>query len=299
MIDQATRTSDSAPTVTCICCDTETLDRGGFCTHCQSRLDITRTVLKRGTPARFISVLGASGAGKTVYLGFLMDILSKGTRGLRGLPNGSFSIALQQQTMTALERHRFPEKTPSEADSWRWVHCEVSHSRKPKNILDLVTPDFAGEAVELEIERENSCPTVRAVVRKSEALLLLFDSQRARDSGRDEDFFAMKLMSYIANLHVKKGVKRWCKLRLPIAIVFTKSDTCPEAAENPAEFATANLPGLVQACERRFARFRVFAAGVVGSSATATDDYGRSMMVPLHIEPHGIIEPLEWMMKYL
>ena len=179
--------------VSCACCGEETVNRGGYCGFCYVPLEVSRSVESRGEPAKFISVLGASGAGKTVYLGFLLDILTKGTRDLRGLPNGAFSVAVQQQTITALQHRRFPEKTPSESDSWQWVHCEITQKKKPKEFFDLVTPDFAGEAIAMEIERPKSYPTIRTVARKSEALLILFDSQRVRDAGRDEDFFGMKL----------------------------------------------------------------------------------------------------------
>ncbi|GAB4154516.1 MAG: hypothetical protein Tsb009_31160 [Planctomycetaceae bacterium] len=253
----------------------------------------------RGEPANFISVLGASGAGKTVFLGFLLDILTKGTRGLKGLPNGAFSVGVQQQTITALQHRRFPEKTPSESDSWQWVHCEVTHEKRPKDFFDIVTPDFAGEAIAMEVERPKTYPTIRTVARQSKGLLILFDSQRVRDAGRDEDFFAMKLASYLASLQGKNGSPRWRKLKTPVAIVFTKADSCPEAVENPAEFAAANMPGLVQACERSFGNHRFFASGVVGSSVTVTDEFGCRVLVPLHIEPHGIIEPLEWIMQML
>ena len=138
---------------------------------------------------------------------------------------------------------------------------------------------------------------IRSVVSRSEALLILFDSNCARDNARDEDFFAMKLMSYIAKIQGKSNGRRWRKLRVPISIVLTKADSCPEAMDNPAAFAAANLPGLVQACERNFSQYEFFAAGVVGSSTIAVDGYGRRMHLPLHTEVRGIMEPLEWIMK--
>jgi hypothetical protein len=298
MLDTASGPLAALAKLTCACCGNETVDRGGFCNHCQMPFDMSRAVNERGTPARFVSILGRSGAGKTIYLGFLIDMLTKGTQNLRGLPHGSFSLATQQETVYALENRRFPEKTPSESDSWQWVHCEVSHVKRPRRFVDIMTPDFAGESIAQEIEHENSYPLIRSVVSRSEALLILFDSNAARDEARDEDFFAMKLMSYIAR--VQKGkARRWRRLNVPIAIVLTKSDSCPEAMDDPAGFAAANLPGLVQACQRSFSRFQFFAAGVVGSSAVATDGYGRRMHIPLHTEVRGIMEPLEWIMTHV
>jgi hypothetical protein len=229
----------------------------------------------------------------------LLDVLSKGNHGLRGFPNGSFSVAVQQQTMTALQDRLFPEKTASEADNWKWVHCEVSKDGKGSNYLDVITPDFAGEAIALEVEQPGTYPTIRAMVKKAASLLVLIDSQRARDAGREEDYFALKLASYISNVNVGSNGKRGKKLDIPVVILFTKADTCPEARENPAQFAAATLPGLANFCERHFDKFAFFSAGVVGSTATVMSDHGFRMQIPLHVEPRGIIEPLEWIMKHI
>lgn len=298
MIAQPPGKVEESAKLRCVSCGADNVDRGGFCFRCMTPLELSRSVAARGTPARFVSVLGASAAGKTVYLGFLLDVLSKGSRNLRGIPNGSFSVAMQQLTMSALQHRRFPEKTPSEADSFRWVHCEVAHGKRQNNHLDIITPDFAGEAIAIEVEQPGTYETIRSAVSNSAALMILIDSLRARDAGRDEDFFAMKLASYIHSLHSQGGSKRK-RLTLPIAIVFTKADSCTEAMHNPSEFASSNLPGLVNCCERNFRHYNFFASGVVGSCATYVSEHGVQIRIPLHIEPHGIIEPLEWITKRL
>jgi len=98
---QSSRYLDDKVKVTCVCCQQESFDHTGFCNQCQAPLDLSRTAEKRGLPFQFVSVLGASGAGKTVYIGMLLDILSKGCRGIQGLPNNSFSVAVQQQTINS------------------------------------------------------------------------------------------------------------------------------------------------------------------------------------------------------
>jgi hypothetical protein len=103
----------------CVCCGASYAGNGPFCIRCMAPLELSHTVRRRKTPPRFIPVLGPSGAGKTVYLGMLLDMLSKGTRQLTGLVTGSFSVGLQIQTTTALEHGRFPEKTPVEAEGWQ------------------------------------------------------------------------------------------------------------------------------------------------------------------------------------
>ena len=278
----------------CVCCLAELPEQGTNCNQCQAPTELSRSVSSRGTEPSFISVLGASGAGKTVYLGMLLDILSKGTRQLKGLPGSAFSVAVQQQTLNALENRQFPLKTPADADSWNWIHSEIVHTARPNRTIDLVTPDLAGEAVALEIEGEGAHPTIQSIVKRSSGLILLFDSQRCRDQSREEDLFAMKLATYVARQKVDERGKLRRRLKHPLAIVFTKADSCSEAADDPAEFARSTTPSLVQACQRHFEQHQFFAAGVVGSMAVAVDGFGRRMQIPLHVQPHGILEPVEW-----
>jgi hypothetical protein len=296
---ECARLLDQSTQVTCVICGSQNTAEGTRCFHCLAPVELSRSVAARGTPARFLTVLGASGAGKTVYLGMLLDILSKGAQHLRGLPNGSFSVSLQQETITALQSQRFPEKTASEADQWKWIHCEVTHDKKPKAHLDIITPDLAGEAITLEVEQTGTFGTIRSIARRSEAFLILIDSQRARDAGREEDLCAMKLFSYICSLHGNSNAAKRGKLRLPVALVLTKSDLCPEAQDDADKFAAANLPGLLRLCERNLLQYSFFATGIVGTSATVMDDRGFRMRVPLHIEPRGVVEPVVWVMKNL
>jgi len=282
-------------TITCVVCSVQTPSNGAFCQWCHAPLEISHAVVRRGTPPRFLPILGPSAAGKTVYLGLLLDMLSKGTGPLRGVPNGPFSLAIQQETMRALQKRRFPDKTRSEADDWRWVHCEVSPANRPRRITDIVTPDLAGEAIAMEVDRPGSYPIIGSVVSQSAGLILLFDSQRARDNGREEDLFAMKLAAYLENTLTARS--RWRRHPVPLAIVYTKCDACPEATRDPQKFAAATMPGLVQSCTRHFTHCRFFATGMVGSYAVATGGYGRRSRVPLHVEPHGVVEPLQWVVE--
>jgi len=294
-IMQSSRYFDANSRHDCVCCGQASFDSDA-CSNCQAPLELSRTVQTRGTPPHFVSVLGASGAGKTVYLGFLLDILSKGARNIRGLPNNSFSVAVQEQTIGALEQRRFPDKTASEADSWSWVHYEVRNAKRPKNYLDIVTPDLAGEAIGIEVDHPGTYKAIRCMTQKSKAIMVLFDSVRVRDAGREEDVFALKLASYIQNLH---GTHKKSKKERPprLAIIFTKSDWCPEAKEDPTRFAAEHMPGLMQFCKQSLQDHGFFASSVVGSSASMIDRYGCMEQIPFHIEPYGILEPLEWIMQ--
>ena len=242
----------------CVCCGIEYAGNGTHCLKCQAPLEVSRTILTSGT----------------------------------------VSAAIQADTMAALEGRRFPEKTASEADGWQWVHCEVHPQKQRKDYMDIVTPDFAGEAVAMEVEQPGTYPAIQCVVAQSRGLLVLCDSMRGSEAPLNEDIFAMKLASYVYSLHDRDGKgKQRHKAKLPIAIVLTKCDQCPEAWQNPGKFAESNLPRLSQFCEHSFEHYRFFAASVVSGTATMLDGYGLRRQVPLHVEPRGVIEPLEWIMN--
>lgn len=287
-------------TLKCVCCDIHVSEQDSFCNGCQTPIEVSRSAARRDGAQNFVCVLGASNAGKTVYLGLLLDLLSKGSDRLRGLATGAFSVALQEQVVTALERRMFPDKTPAEADHWKWLHCQVTvDDPEDGRHVDLIAPDFAGEAIATEIEQSGLYPAIHHVVAKSQGLLLLCDSVKVRDAGPSEDLFAIKLASYIAQ---SQGF-RIDAAQPPspggpaVAIVFTKCDGCAEAKRNPAQFAANNMPRLVEFCRQTFTRHAFFAASVVGSGGTLTDNSGRQLHVPLHIEPRGISEPLHWVIR--
>lgn len=281
----------------CVCCGQESQVQGDQCNVCKAPWQLTHTAKLRGTPTRFVPVLGASGAGKTVYLGMLLDMLNYGCGELRGLANGPFSISLQEETIAALESRRFPDKTASEADLWRWVHCEVTSTRLPRQYLDIVTPDLAGEAIALEVERPGAHPAIQAVVKQARGLLILCDSLQVRDNGLREDLFAVKLVLYIYHAHITAELaKKRRPVPIPLAIVFTKADGCQEARHDPTAFAAANLSRLMQFLKQGFSRYRFFASSVVGSTAGMVDEQGCLRLAPLHVEPRGITEPFEWIL---
>ena len=285
----------------CVCCQRHLTKRDEYCPECQTPASLTNTVATRYGSQSFVSVLGASNAGKTVYLGLLLDILSKGSEAFRGTASNASSIDLQEQVITALERRSFPEKTPSEADLWKWMHCQLSMAmQKGTKEMDLISPDFAGESIAMEIQRAGMFPAIQHVVQKSCGIMVLCDSMRVRDEGSAEDLFAMKLASYIAEQHGLSSdrVSRRDRAAGPsIAIVFTKCDGCPEAMEDAATFANNNTPRLFEYCLKTFAHHQYFAASVAGSSGVLVDSRGVQMQVPFHIQPCGIVEPLQWIVS--
>jgi hypothetical protein len=258
---------------------------------------VIESVLDRDRAPRFVGVLGPSGVGKTVYLGMLLDMLSRGRDGLHGIAKGPFSLALHRNLVLALERQRFPEKTPNEADRWDWVHCEVTpdSGRRPR-VIDIVTPDVAGEAVQLELEQPNSNPTVRAIIERCSGLVVLADIVQVVADGQGQELFAMQLISYLDTL---RPARKRGKVEVPVAIVFTKADLFDGLIRDPDAFARSNAPGLWRLCDRRLKHYKFYCSGVAGATGTLVDRDGLAQLVPLRVEPRGIIEPFAWLLTQI
>jgi hypothetical protein len=265
------------------------------CPTCYAPAEVISSILSRQRPPRFVGVLGPSGVGKTVYLGMLLDLLSRGAGGLHGLAHGPFSLALHRKLIVSLEHQRFPEKTPSEADRWQWVHCEVSAGKRG-SAFDIVTPDVAGEAVMAELESPKSNPTVRSLIARCNALVVLSDITQVLAEGRGQELFSMQLISYLATLQPGRKQNR---VEVPVALVFTKTDLCEESINDPESFARANAPALWKLCEARLRRYKFFCSEVAGASGCLIDREGRESLVPLRVEPKGIVEPFAWLMTQL
>jgi hypothetical protein len=252
------------------------------------------SIIARERRPKIVGVLGPSGVGKTVYLGMLLDMLARGAEDLHGLARGPFSLELHRNTVLALERQRFPEKTPSEPDRWKWVHCEISTPKKG-HVFDIVTPDVAGESVLHELSAPKSNPTIRAVISKCSGMVVLADILQVVADGQGQELFAMQLISYLASLRPGKRQR----VKIPVAIIFTKADLCEDSVRDPESFAKSNAPGLWKLCQSRLDKYRFFFSGVAGSSAQLVDRDGIESLVPLRVEPRGIIEPFSWLLPLL
>jgi hypothetical protein len=210
---------------------------------------------------------------------------------LQLLARGAFSVSLQQMTMSALANCEFPDKTPNEPDRWNWIHCQVKSERK-RHPVELIIPDLSGEAILEEIDHPHTYPVIRAFLSKCAGTLILVDAIRLKEGEKDQDFFAMKMMSYLCELEddPKKGWRN-----RPVSVVYTKADQCDVCFDDPADFARKHSPGLWQHCEQ-FARHRWFASGVAGSCGMQME-LGGPRLIPLRVEPRGIIEPFHWLVR--
>ncbi|HVA49466.1 MAG TPA: hypothetical protein VNH11_24075 [Pirellulales bacterium] len=278
----------------CFICGTGNTYDMELCRECFAPMALAHQAASQKIVPGLIAALGSSAAGKTVYLGMLLDMLSRQPDRLQLLARGAFSINLQQTTVGALARGEFPHKTPCEPDRWNWVHCQI-RTRPQAAPLELVLPDLPGEALAEELDHSHTCEVVYPLLAKALGALVLVDALKLERGSLDEDYFTMKLLTYMAEIDGRRN-HGWS--RRPIAFVLTKADGCEACFDDPAAFAAARSPGLWRHCFERFENFRFFAASVAGGCAHRVSRYGR-VRVPLRIEPRGIVEPFEWLVKQL
>ncbi len=243
-----------------------------------------------------ITVIGDSNVGKTVYLGMLLDMLSKRAEDFNAVPRGAYSVNLQHNVISYLGARHFPPKTAMEVDEWQWAYYQISKQGRNDTVYDLVMPDMAGEALAAEVSSPNTFTVIRSLLAKSVGAIMLVDAAQAGAGSPQPDFFALKLTSYLDGVMTRKRDKR---MNTPIAVVLSKADYCPECFDDPRGFAKANLNRLWNMCDNRFQHFEFFATSVVGALGYGTDESQNVVPYPLHVAPRGILEPFEWLLGKL
>ncbi|MBI1900835.1 MAG: GTPase domain-containing protein [Planctomycetia bacterium] len=289
------RLAKYAEQVHCFICDEGNALDAELCRFCFAPMALAHQANCLKAPPKMIACIGSSGVGKTVYLGMLLDMISRrASSAMQVLARGAFSLNLQQKTMTALAQCEFPEKTPNEPDRWNWVHCQVQSDKCPRPV-ELVMPDMAGEALLEEVDHPHTYQVVRLFLTKCQGAVVLIDAHTLSAGTADQDYFTMKLLSYLIELcdDPKKG---WHNR--PIAIVFSKADQCEQCFDDPESYAARHAAGLARHCRERFRTHRFFAASVAGNCAMRDTQFGRAL-VPLRVEPRGIVEPFEWLIQQL
>lgn len=292
-------TIPSTPVVTevrCLICGAENESESVVCGECFAPMAIVHDVAAQGREPCILTVIGESNVGKTVYLGFLLDMLSKRADNFDAVPKGAYSVNLQHTVISYLAARRFPPKTAMEADQWYWAYYQVTHRDRSDKVFDLIMPDMAGEALAAEIDNPSTFAVIRSLLQKSAGAILLVDAAVAAVGSAQPDFFALKLMTYLDGLIT---TKRRAKIQTPVALVLCKADLAPECFDDPHSFAKTNLNRLWNLCDNRFENYEFFPCSVVGSLGYGTDEQSNVIPYPLHVAPRGILEPFEWLLSKL
>lgn len=280
----------------CLVCDHPNSPDALLCGECSAPMSLVHDSLAQGREPQIVSVVGESNVGKTVYLGFLLDMLSQRAGDFEAVPKGSYSIDLQQNVISHMAARSFPPKTPMEANQWHWAYYQVRQHCTADRWVDLVMPDMAGESLAAEVANPKTFQVIRGLLSKSAGMLMLVDAALAANGSSQPDFFALKMLSYIDSL-TAPGEQR---VRVPTAVVLCKSDYCPECFDDPRQFVSANMNRLANLCQSRFENVEFFACTAVGSLAyIAAEDLDYVVPVPLHTALRGILEPFEWVLSQL
>jgi hypothetical protein len=292
----STSTETATESAYCLICEHENPDAAVLCAHCYAPMALIHDAIRQDREPCIISVVGDSNVGKTVYLGFLLDMLSKRAGDFEAVPKGAYSVNLQQTVIGHLQRRLFPPKTPREADQWHWAYYQVARRAKHARWFDLVMPDMAGEALAAEVESPKTHTVIQNLLVKTAGCLVLIDAAAAALGAPQPDLFGLKLMTYLDQTFASK---RGQKIANPVAVVLCKADYCPQCFDRPRGFAQTNLNRLWNICESRFANVEFFAASIIGTLGFGSDADGNVVPIPLRTAPRGILEPFEWILRCL
>lgn len=287
--------ADAVETI-CLICDHRNGAATVLCENCGAPTALVHEAVAQEREPCIITVLGDSNVGKTVYLGVLLDMLSKHAEDFDAVPIGAYSVNLQHTVVSYLGARQFPPKTAMEVDEWHWAYYQILPRNRGGRVYDLVMPDMAGEALAAEIASPNTFAVIRSLLQKSAAAILLVDAALAGAGSPQPDFFALKLLTYLDGTRIAKRKKR---ITTPVAIVHSKADYMPDCFHDARGFARTNLNRTWNLCESRFANVEFFSSSVVGSLGYGTDESDNVVPYPLHVAPRGVVEPFEWLLETL
>ena len=73
----AQSTMQNPPGTQCLICESDNPSEATICASCSAPMALIHESVAQQREPRIISVVGESNVGKTVYLGFLLDMLSR------------------------------------------------------------------------------------------------------------------------------------------------------------------------------------------------------------------------------
>jgi hypothetical protein len=290
----------------CYICEENNLFDAATCRRCYAPLALTRAAMQRkGQKPNLVVTIGADDVGKSMYLGTLLDILSRERERSDVTSHGASSVSLQHSVMAALARGEFPSRTGRSAENWMWAQCRLQR-RSRKEPLNVFFPDISGTSVFSEIDHPNTFRAISGAFGKATAVMLFVDSGRVQAGDKDEEFLALKILSYLGEMleqeaeAAQAGQRRPKAMRIPpLAVVLAKADQCEACVDAPTEFVRNHMPGLWQHCVERYPQHEVFPVSIVGASTRRYLKGGGYEQIPLRVEPRGIMDPFRWTIRHI
>ena len=87
------------------------------------------------------------------------------------------------------------------------MHCQI-RSPLRKEAIELIVPDMAGESLLEEVEHPHTYIGIRRFLSKCTGAIVLVDAAEMAGGTRDQDYFAMKLVTYLSELS-DDGGRTW------------------------------------------------------------------------------------------
>ena len=192
----------------CLICDEgNTLD-AETCRNCYAPMILAHQAQSQSTPPVMFAALGPSGVGKTVYLGMLLDMLSRQPKQLQLSARGGFSVTLQQNTLAALARCEFPEQDAQRARSLELGPLPVAQPQAPAT----GRTGHARHRRRGPVRGSRSSafvPVIHSLLSRCDGVLILIDGTKLQSGSLDEDYFTMKLLSHLSELP-NDPKSTWC-----------------------------------------------------------------------------------------
>lgn len=291
--------------IPCYVCRTDNLFDGTVCRTCHAPLELTRAHAETKVKCQLVATFGGTDVGKTVFLGAMLDLLSRCPPKGEHIQNDASSIAVQKNVLTALAQYSFPDRTPSDPREWAWGRCQVNSAQR-KSPLPVFLVDPAGSAVLEETDHPGNCLALDGLFRRATGVFLVVDAGRMSRGDKDEEFFARQIVTHLASLRQEVAQESRTKRRAgeetgvelpPLAVVLAKADQCEQAFEDPRQFVRAQMPGLDQFLQEYAKKVEVFPVSAVGATATCVDRSRQTRDFPLRVELRGMTAPFEWMLR--
>jgi hypothetical protein len=248
-------------------------------------------LLRRHATTLTISMLGFPRTGKTVYLTVLFDSLQRAVRpGVQFLPYGRETIeGVAGNLSTLASGHWLPKTAPGSVFFYR--ANAVLGSGLLRNRYKVEIGDYAGEAM-AELNPADSgwlhkTDYFKYVV-QSDAVILALDAQTlmtgsfARNQEIQNAFVAA-----VQVLAEEKGAIENRKLRVPVALLFMKSDILGIGDRGTL---LGSVQRLIQVCEARCREFQIF---FVSATGPLPDSGGP----PQQLKSVDVVDPIVWILR--
>ena len=153
---------------------------------------------QNASPLMF-AALGPSGVGKTVYLGMLLDMLSRQPKQLQLSARGGFSVTLQHDHAGGAFALRVSRQDAQRARPLELGALPIAQSAAPP----------AGRAGDARHGRRGpvrgSRPSailqvIHSLLSRCDGVMILIDGTKLQSGSLDEDYFTMKLLSHLSEL---------------------------------------------------------------------------------------------------